>query len=394
MSGQRGKGKTNESSNIEEHTIDDNTRQTRSTASMDRIYKEFFRVYISECEKTRRLIKKENEETKTLLKELITTIKDTSSQTRISHLETTTMVVSKLDACHYDSIKLVKDTLTQMNKTQHREDITDAKKSIEKTWDAKYKNRNDLFWRYHRNKRLEELFNDELLKENPTIPRKFLPNYNGKETSEEKQIMNNLAKEKVRAELLLQKIRYQRQLDSIKQIDNEMKTLITTNFNEQIASKLQEQWTKQCQTGEFKSVQEFSNKEQWFKDNWMSIDESKNRGVRQPYKQDNNTQYRRYNRNDYNRDRSNRTHRYRSNTEREGDQHENNRNQRQENFNNEIVHQRNNDQDSNESQEVSKTMVEVLSSLNGSTSSTETVIVAETQSNEEINSFLVRSPSQ
>ena len=54
-----------------------------------------------------------------------------------------------------------------------REDIAGPKKSIEKTWNEKYKRRNDLFWRHHLNKRLKELYNSELLKENPRIPRNF-----------------------------------------------------------------------------------------------------------------------------------------------------------------------------------------------------------------------------
>ena len=121
------------------------------------IYKEFFKVCVTECEKTCELIKQEDERTRSLLKELITTIKDTSSQTRISQLETSRMVVNKLDACHCDSMKLVKETLSQINRSEFKEDITDAKTLIEKTWTEKYKSRNDLFWRHHRNKRLEEL---------------------------------------------------------------------------------------------------------------------------------------------------------------------------------------------------------------------------------------------
>ena len=58
------------------------------------------------------------------------------------------------------------------------------------TWNEKYKSRNDLFWRHHPNQRLEELYNAEHLKENPCIPRKSLPNYNGKE----KEIMQNKRK--------------------------------------------------------------------------------------------------------------------------------------------------------------------------------------------------------
>ena len=67
-------------------------------------------------------------------------------------------------------MKLVKETLSQMNRSELREDITGAKKLIEKTWNEKYKSRNNLFWRHHRNKRLEELYNSELLKENLCIP--------------------------------------------------------------------------------------------------------------------------------------------------------------------------------------------------------------------------------
>ena len=77
----------------------------------------------------------------------------------------------------------IKETLAQINRSELREDITDGKTLIEKTWNQKYKNRNDLLWRLHSNKRLEELCNPEILKENPNIARKFLPNYNSKETS-------------------------------------------------------------------------------------------------------------------------------------------------------------------------------------------------------------------
>ena len=98
-----------------------------------------------------------------------------------------------------------------MNRSNFREDIAGARKLIEKTWNKKYKSRSDLFWRHHRNKILEELYSSKLLKENPSIPRTFLPNYIGKETPEEKE-MENLTKEKVRAELQSHNIRYERKL--------------------------------------------------------------------------------------------------------------------------------------------------------------------------------------
>ena len=65
-----------------------------------------------------------------------------------------------------------------------------------------------------------------------------------------------------------------------------------SNFSEKIALILQEQQTKQCQTGELKSIQEFSKKEQWFKENWMSLSKPKHAINRGPSKQENNIQYR------------------------------------------------------------------------------------------------------
>ena len=89
-------------------------------------------------------------------------------------------------------------------------------------------------------------YNPRFLKKNPYILWKFLPNHNGKETPEEKEIMKNFIKEQVRAEFQLQRIIYERQLKSVKQIDNEMKNLIKSNFNEKIIIVMQEQWAKQC----------------------------------------------------------------------------------------------------------------------------------------------------
>lgn len=39
--------------------------------------------------------------------------------------------------------------------------------------------------------KLEERYKSELLKENPLITRKFLPNNNGKETPEDTEMMQN-----------------------------------------------------------------------------------------------------------------------------------------------------------------------------------------------------------
>ena len=63
---------------------------------------------------------------------------------------------------------------------------------IEKLWNEKCKNRNALCWRYHRNKRLEEIHNFELLKGNLNIPRRFFSSYNGKKNLRSKRNNANL----------------------------------------------------------------------------------------------------------------------------------------------------------------------------------------------------------
>ena len=57
-----------------------------------------------------------------------------------------------------------------------------------------------------------------------------------------------------------------------------MKNLIKSNFNDKITIIKQEQWIKKCQTGVLKTTQEFSKKEKWFQENWMSISKPKNAG--------------------------------------------------------------------------------------------------------------------
>ena len=132
MSRLRGNWRNNETSNIDETSNVNHTTQLCWTTLMDKVYKEFFKVYLTECEKTRKLMKQENEQ-KEFTKELITTVNDTSSQTRISKLETSTMMVNKLDVGHCNSMKRVKETLWQMNRCEFREDIPGTKKSMEKT---------------------------------------------------------------------------------------------------------------------------------------------------------------------------------------------------------------------------------------------------------------------
>ena len=70
-----------------------------------------------------------------------------------------------------------------------------------------------------------------------------------------------------------------------------MTKLIKSNFNEKIEIILENQQAKQCQTGELKSIQEFSESEKWFKENWMSVIKPNCPGFIDSNKQENNIQY-------------------------------------------------------------------------------------------------------
>ena len=126
----------------------------------------------------------------------------------------------------------------------------------------------------------------------------------------------------------------------------------------------------------------------------MSVSKSKHAGDRDPNKQEHNIQYRTYYSNEYNRDKNKRTNIYRSNTTHGGDQQGHNRNPRQNNSKNALTFkQKTRNHQNNESEEIGDTLVQVLTSINCRTSSTKTTIVPETQDNDGMNSFLMKSPS-
>ena len=70
----------------------------------------------------------------------------------------------------------------------NKDEIKSAKKNIEETWNDKLKKRNDIFWRYYTNKRLNELFPEVLEKENPILPRRFKIRQREREVDEEYEI--------------------------------------------------------------------------------------------------------------------------------------------------------------------------------------------------------------
>ena len=77
-------------------------------------------------------LKQGNEQTRNLLNDLITTVKDASLQTRISQLKTSTKRKQIRCMSLWFIMKLVEEALAQISRSEFREDITDAKTSIDK----------------------------------------------------------------------------------------------------------------------------------------------------------------------------------------------------------------------------------------------------------------------
>ena len=74
------------------------------------------------------------------------------------------MIACKMEQCSYDTLKLLKETLSCTNGNKIKEEISKAKESIQAEWNKKYKLHKELFWKFHRNQRFEEIYTLELEK--------------------------------------------------------------------------------------------------------------------------------------------------------------------------------------------------------------------------------------
>ena len=87
------------------------------------------------------------------------------------------------------------------------------------TYSKTLRNIEETFWRYYRNKRLSELFREELEKENPILPRRFQIRQKEHEADEEYEIRKEFVKESLKTELKLLQVRFIRQQKFIMDID-------------------------------------------------------------------------------------------------------------------------------------------------------------------------------
>ena len=151
---------------------------------------------------------------------------------------------------------------------KNKDEVKNAKKNIEETWNDKLEKRDDIFWRYYRNKRLNELFREELEKENTILTRRSQIKQREREADEEYEIRKEFGKESFKTELKLLQVRFIRQQKFIMDIDIDMTNCIRNQHTEDIAVNLIQQRKKECQVAEERTKARFTQKEKWFKENW------------------------------------------------------------------------------------------------------------------------------
>ena len=187
-------------------------------------------------------IRRENEQTREVIKTLIEETKKSTEITKSLLQSQNERTVQVMKECCSEIKTCLEETVRNSLNTQNsKEETKRAKEKIENVWTDKLQKREGLFWRFHRNKRLNEVYQQEIEKENPMMPNKFQNKPRDKEPEEEYLIRKEFAKESLKTELKLLKVRYMRQQKYISDIDVEMISSIQKQFNEIVSENLIQQ---------------------------------------------------------------------------------------------------------------------------------------------------------
>ena len=133
-------------------------------------------------------IRRENQMTREVIQTLIEETKRAANITK-TLLEKNTTTNTTVQQCTNELQTEFREAIAATLKIQNNKDeVKSAKKNIEETWNDKLRKQEDIFWRYYKNKRLNELFREELEKENPILPRRFQFKQREREADEEYEI--------------------------------------------------------------------------------------------------------------------------------------------------------------------------------------------------------------
>ena len=111
-------------------------------------------------------------------------------------------------------------------------------------WNNTLSSRRQAFWQYYRPKQISDIYEKLLEKNPPQIPRKFLPRMTENETKEETEIRTLVSVEKFKSEIHLQDLRSEKYEIRLNNVDANMITYFTANYENDICDNLIELWEK------------------------------------------------------------------------------------------------------------------------------------------------------
>ena len=213
-------------------------------------------------------VNKGNEETHSLLRNLINHIKEND---KVGY-ETNEKIITAITLQSNEVSKAVKDGIQEIDlqnklKSKEKTDISRIKQTISDLWQNTLNTILQAFWQYYKARRTLEIFENLLTKDPPQMPKKFLPKEIENESEEETELRKQLAVEKFKSEIALLKFRSQKYNQRFSELDAKMITHFTTSFDNDKCDCLTEEWENDCRKEEEKSYKIFQSKEKFFLNN-------------------------------------------------------------------------------------------------------------------------------
>ena len=158
-----------------------------------------------------------------------------------------------------------KDNVKQQIKEKSQQ-LDEIQKNLRDEWIKAILKRRSAYWTYYKTKKIHDFYKEEILKENPKMPRKLQPKCIKNEPIEETEIRKKHAKVMLEFDIKLSKARYERKQ---KEIDNKIENIIKEQSRDTILqNELLKQWKFDKEEEEKTSEKIFFRKEDWFRDNW------------------------------------------------------------------------------------------------------------------------------
>ena len=215
-------------------------------------------------------IDKGNTETHALLRTLINEIKDGNS--KHCHLSEQLIKAISINANVATAVKTgIKEIdLQQAEEGKLKTNAFKCKERISHLWNNTLNSRRQAFWQYYQSKQMSDVYKKLLEKNPPEMPRKFLPRMIENETKEETEIQTLLSVEKFKSEIHLQDLHSEKYEIRLHNVDTNMITYFTANYENDICDSLIELWERDCKKEQKKSIKIFLGKEEWYLNNASS----------------------------------------------------------------------------------------------------------------------------